>query len=265
MRRRGESPAAPRSYALLDRLLRSRIYRAAYIIHRGILIAKVAILLAALALFVFVKLVIGDAHARRVQARPLPVLPSAALALALMLAGCGARPVEDSSTDQPAMGGTVQPDAAQQQHEAYVECITRSLNEAVLKSQNVQATYDSMMAQTLNGCPTDFTQGFIDLRQAVRDYADTLEAIAAHNRDRDPAVNRDLLNLACSVFSGQQCAQSSVQTWLGEDDALKARDAENRATIQSRYDALEKIAAGYGVTISTPATGAPSDADTRKM
>lgn len=169
------------------------------------------------------------------------------LSVALMLstAGCDTQPAGDSDSEQPALS-----DQRQQELAAQAECITKALNDAVLSPQNVKATLDSMMSQSLNGCPTDFTEGFVTLRIAVRDYAQTLTEIEAHNKASDAAIGFDVLNLGCSIFSGQQCAQSSIQSWVDADAALKDRDAASRAAIQSAYNGLEAIAARYGVYIS---------------
>lgn len=63
MRQQGKPPALPRSYILLDKLLRSRVYRAAYYVHRAVLTAKVVLVIAMLACIVFVKLIVDTAHA----------------------------------------------------------------------------------------------------------------------------------------------------------------------------------------------------------
>lgn len=63
MRRQEVQPATPRSFILLDKLLSSRVYRAAYYVHRAVLTAKVALVIAMLACILFVKLVVDNADA----------------------------------------------------------------------------------------------------------------------------------------------------------------------------------------------------------
>lgn len=182
------------------------------------------------------------------------------LALVLATAGCGSQPATVTGTDPSAPSSEDAQRAAEEARKAAeAECISKAFNEAVLSPQNVTATLDSMMGQSLDGCPNDFTSGFVTLRTAVRNYAQTLGQIEAHKKEQDAALGYDAANLVCSVFSGEQCAPSSIQGWVDTDNALKAQDAANRAAIQSAYDALEAVAAQHGVYIRT-APASPSSA-----
>lgn len=187
----------------------------------------------------------GRLGIREVPCRNTDAVRVIALASALVVTGCSQSAPDNRNTEDL-------PSVEDQRLAAQAECIRATMDATIVRPKTTVATLDAMMAQNLSGCPNDFKSTFVALRAATRDYLQTLQEIAVHNREREKAVNRDLVNLGCSIFRGQQCASSSVAGWMDVNDTLKAHDAENRAAVQRSYNALEASAANYGVYIRIP-------------
>lgn len=184
------------------------------------------------------------------------------LAVAAVLSGCS--DPAPSSADTPATQGPTADELARQGNER--ACISRALNDAVLKRQSDVATVAALDAQDLTDCPSDFIQAFVGLRNAVRNYMQTQQEIRTHGLQEDDAVGKDvLLNLPCSLIAGQKCFTSSFDKWQQADAALKQRNSENETSLRQAMANIEQVSAGHGIYIRQPGAPAPGSDDSPAM
>lgn len=168
------------------------------------------------------------------------------LTVAAVLSGCS--DPAPSSADTPVAQGPMADELARQGEKA---CISNVMQRSFIKLP-VEASASDMMtlnAQSLEGCPGDFTEAFVRFRNTVQAFVRSKDALASHKLKWDKALQDDMMNVACSVVFGAQCTGSFVEEWHRQNDLLKQVHDNDRTAKQQAYEEVEAVAARHGITL----------------
>ncbi|EQB16953.1 hypothetical protein RLDS_05825 [Sphingobium lactosutens DS20] len=137
--------------------------------------------------------------------------------------------------------------AAAAQTQAQRACMIDALNNTIAKKQSDVAVISALAAQDLSGCPNDFIESFVRMRNAAEDYMAVSRELFAHQGYERDANDRDWLNLGCSIIAGKQCMEWPSEIWASANAEIKARFETAKASLKSAKRDNEEVVARYGI------------------